>query len=247
MEFLIPRLSDILDIIFIAVIIYSIILVIKRIGGYEILAGLGLILIMYFIASVFKLQMVTSILKGLQNYWILVVVIIFQPEIRSVLAKTGQNHYLNPFRRKTPKTTYTTIVNAINAMSFRKIGALIVFEKSRKLTDFIQSGEVIDALISSKLLLTIFNNKTILHDGAVVIRKDRVFAVKVVLPLSQQLDYVQKYGTRHLAAIGVTENTDAFTVVVSEQSGDIAFAKNGVIHTNISTEELLQRLTDESK
>ncbi len=131
-------------------------------------------------------------------------------------------------------------------MSFRKIGALIIIENKSKLDNSIESGEIIDAQISVKLLLTIFNNKTILHDGAVIVRNERLYAVKVVLPLSESVEYSQKLGTRHLAGVGVTENTDAFSIIVSEETGKISVAKNGVLYSGLSIDELSQRIKDET-
>jgi diadenylate cyclase len=129
-------------------------------------------------------------------------------------------------------------------MSFRKTGALILVENKQSLDEFIATGEVIDARLSSKLLLTIFNRRTILHDGAVVLRGDRIIAVKVLLRLSRNVEYTQKFGTRHLAAIGVTEETDCLAIVVSEESGRISAAQNGAIFTDLSTEELAQIIAD---
>jgi diadenylate cyclase len=131
-------------------------------------------------------------------------------------------------------------------MAFRKIGALIVLENKQKLDDLISKGEVIDARISIRLLLTIFNNRTILHDGAVIIRNKRIYAVKVILPLSENFEYTQMYGTRHLAALGISEITDALTVVVSEETGAISVTKNGIIERDITIEEVSQKIKDET-
>jgi len=123
---------------------------------------------------------------------------------------------------------------------------LIVIENKRKLDNYIESGEIIDAQISVKLLLTIFNNKTILHDGAVIVRNERLYAVKVVLPLSESVEYSQRLGTRHLAGVGITENTDSFSIIVSEETGKISVAKNGVLHSELTIDELSQRIKDET-
>ena len=144
------------------------------------------------------------------------------------------------------KSFYSPLLNAVSIMSFRKIGALIIIENRRKLDNYIDSGEIIDAQISVKLLLTIFNNTTILHDGAVIVRNERLYAVKVVLPLSESVEYVQKLGTRHLAGVGVTESTDAFAIIVSEETGKISIAKDGVLHSGLTIDELSQRIKDET-
>ena len=246
MSFLIPKFIDIIDILVIAFLLYRLILLSKRTGGSQILLGLGVVILMYFLASVLHLEMMTSFLKVLKDYWVIAFVILFQPEIRGLFARIAQNHDFKSLFRSVKKSVYSPLLNAISIMSFRKIGALVVIENNRKLNDFIESGEYIDAQISIKLLLTIFNNKTILHDGAVVIRNNRIHACKVVLPLSENIEYTQKFGTRHLAAIGVTESTDAFTIVVSEETGNISATSKGEIFTNLSIDELSQKIKDET-
>jgi diadenylate cyclase len=138
-------------------------------------------------------------------------------------------------------------MDAISSMSFRKTGALIVIENKRKLNEYIHSGEIIDATMSLRLILTIFNPKSALHDGAIIIRGDRIMAAKVVLPLSRKPDYVKRFGTRHLAGIGITEISDAVAIIVSEQNSQISVARNGNISVNIAYEELLQIITDAVK
>ncbi|HHE38266.1 MAG TPA: TIGR00159 family protein [Candidatus Cloacimonetes bacterium] len=246
MSFLVPKFKDIIDILVIAFLLYRLILLSKRTGGSQILLGLGVVILMYFLASVLHLEMLTSFLKVLKDYWVIAFIILFQPEIRGLFARIAQNHDFKSLFRSVKKSVYSPLLNAVSIMSFRKIGALIVIENNRKLNDYIESGELIDAQISIKLLLTIFNNKTILHDGAVIIRNNRILACKVVLPLSENIEYTQKFGTRHLAAIGVTESTDAFTIVVSEETGNISATSKGEIFTNLSIDELSQKIKDET-
>jgi diadenylate cyclase len=246
MDFLMPRFTDLIDIILVAFILYRLIVLTKRTGGYQILIGLFLLIILFFTASVLNLTMITSFLRVLKDYWVIVFVIIFHPEIRSLILKlAGDRDFLKIFK-STSTYSYTPLLNAVSIMSYRNIGALIVIEKQRKLTDLIESGEIIDAQITLKLLLTIFNQKTILHDGAVIIRQNRLYAAKVVLPLSENIDYTRKLGTRHLAAVGITEKTDAFVIVVSEETGRISIAKEGELISDLSIDELAQRLKDET-
>lgn len=192
--------------------------------------------------------MLAYLLRMVKDFWVIALIILFQPEIRIILSKVGHGHVLFPFMKEPEKKAYYhAVLGAVSAMSFRKTGALIVFEKKTKLDEYISTGEIIDAKISTKLLLTIFNNKTILHDGAIVIRGDRIIAVKVVLPLTQNVEHVQEFGTRHLAAIGISDKSDAYAIVVSEETGKISFAEDGEILKDISVEELSQRLSDASK
>jgi diadenylate cyclase len=244
MSFLVPNLADIIDILMVAFILYNVIVLFRRTGGYQILLGLGVVLLMYFLASLMKLEMMTTFLRILKDYWVIVFIVIFHPEIRNVFRKAMSSKDVFSFFRGKKKTVNTPLLNAVSILSFRKIGALIVIENNRKLDHFVESGEIIDAKISTKLILTIFNNKTILHDGAAIIRGERIWAVKVVLPLSENLEYTQKFGTRHLAAIGISEQTDVFVIVVSEETGRISVVKNGDIFTSLSLDELSQRIKD---
>jgi len=246
MSFLVPRITDFIDILLVAFLLYRLILLTKKTGGYQILLGLGVILVLYFAASILNLRMITSFLKILKDYWVIVFVIIFQPEIRNLFTKLAGNRDLLSLFKTDNKYSFTPLLNAVSIMSYRNIGALIVIEKQRKLDEFIESGEMIDAQISLKLLLTIFNQKTILHDGAVIIRANRIHAAKVVLPLSENIDYTRKLGTRHLAAVGVSEQSDAFVIVVSEETGRISIAMDGELISNLSIDELAQRLKDET-
>ena len=246
MSILIPRITDIIDILIVAYLLYRLILLLKKAGGFQILIGIVAALIIYFTASILNLNMVSSILRVFKDYWVIVFIILFQQEIRNLFARLAQSHNLKSLFSDAKKSVFSPLLNAVSIMSFRKIGALIVIENSRKLNDFIESGEIIDAQVSVKLLLTIFNNKTILHDGAVVIRNNRILAVKVVLPLSENVEYTQKLGTRHLAAVGITEGTDAFVIVVSEETGRISVARNGELFPGLSIDELSQRIKDET-
>lgn len=247
MGFLIPNLSDIFDIIIIALVIYKIITTFEKTRTIQIMISILLILLFYFVATSFHLRMVTSILQSLKNFWILALIIIFQPEIRDLLTHSSQNITFSGIFRRANANIYAPILEAIGYMSQKRIGGLIVFEKNRKLEEFINSGEIVDAKVSAKLLLTIFNPKTMLHDGAVIIRKGKIHAVKVVLPLTKNIDHGRLFGTRHLAAIGISEMTDAFVIVVSEESGRISYARNGSLLTVQKLEELLPMIVDESR
>ncbi|MFC1897938.1 diadenylate cyclase CdaA [Candidatus Cloacimonadota bacterium] len=246
MEILIPKFTDILDILIIAFILYRLVILLKKAGGYQVIIGLLVAVIIYFTATLLELNMVTSLLGIIKDYWIVVFIILFQQEIRSLFARAAHSHDLRSLFKSAKKSVHSPLLNAVSIMAFRRIGALIVIENNRNLNDYIESGEMIDAKISVKLLLTIFNNKTILHDGAAIIRDDRILSVKVVLPLSENVEYTQKHGTRHLAAIGITETTDALVVVVSEETGRISVAKGGELITDLTIDELSQRIKDET-
>jgi len=247
MGFLIPTFTDIIDILFIAVILYCIFLVIKKSTAIEIIGSVLLIFFLYLLATILNLKMILSILRAIENYWVLVIIIIFQSELRNIVSQLSKSNHLISIFRSPVKITYSTILDAVAELSKKRIGALLVFEKNQKLDYYISTGEILDAELSSKLILSIFDTKNMFHDGAVIIRNDRIYAVKVVLPLSTNEEYAQAFGTRHLAGVGITEMSDAFCVIVSEQTGRISFAKDKRIQTDLILEELLQILTDETK
>jgi diadenylate cyclase len=247
MDFLIPTFTDILDILFITIILYSLFLVVKKSTAIEIISSVILLFILFTLAALFNLKMILGVLRGIQNYWVLIIVIIFQNEIKNILSQLSKSKNILSLFRNPIKVTYSTILNAVSVFSEKKIGALIVFEKNQKLDTFFSTGEILDAQLSPKLLLSIFNKSNLLHDGAVIIRNDRIYAAKVVLPLSENDEYARSLGTRHLAAIGITEISDAFCIVVSEYNSRISFAKDQKITLDVSIEELLQLLTDEAK
>lgn len=248
MSFLIPRFSDVVDIIVIAFLIYQALLIVRKSGANQVLWGLLFLFTLYFLALVFNLKMLGSVLSVVRNYWILALVILFQPELRSVLARLNLSKELGlAFKKKESGQQYTALIDAVSSMSFRKIGALIVLENKRRLNEYISSGEQIESNISTRLILTIFNTRSILHDGAIIIRGDRIMAAKVVLPLSKKAEYVHKFGTRHLAGIGISELTDAIAIIVSEQTGQISVAHGGKIQVKVAFEELVQIISDASK
>lgn len=223
-------------------------LIIRKSGGYQVLWGLLFILFLYFLASIFELQVLSSLLSGVRTYWIMAIVILFQPELRAIISKFNLARELQSvFNRTEGTSVYTPVIDAVSSMSFRKTGALIVLENKRKLNEYIHNSEVIDSVISTRLILTIFNTKSVLHDGAIIIRGNRIMAAKVVLPLSKNSEYSRKFGTRHLAGIGITELTDSVAIIVSEQTGKVSVAKAGTINTDIAFEELMQILTDAGK
>ncbi len=248
MSILIPQFKDIFDIVLIAFLIYQSLLMVRRSGGYQVLLGLVFIFVLYFVALVLELKMVSGILNAFRSLWVVALIILFQPEIRSLLAKFNVTQGISTAFKRRESISYSgALIDAVSAMSFRKIGALIVIENKRKLTDVIHGGETIDAAITLSLILTIFNSHSILHDGAIIIRNGRIIAAKVLLPLSKNPEYVKKFGTRHLAGIGITENSDAIAIIVSEQSGRVSLATGGIIQQDVAFEELLQIITDATR
>jgi len=247
MDFLIPTVSSIFDIIIVAVIIYCILLFLKKTIGIEIFSIVIIVLLLYFLAEIFNWKIMLRLLKGLQNYWILGFIIIYSGEIKSMLSQFSKSKNIITLFKNPVKMTINPLLDAISLFADTRTGALLVFEKNQKLDNYIATGEILDAKISSKLLLSIFNTATLLHDGAVIIRGERIYAAKVVLPLTKNEDFGRALGTRHLAAIGITEVSDAFCIVVSEQTGRISFTNDKNINIDLTLEEIYQILTDETK
>ena len=248
MSFLIPSLADIIDILFVAYLLYKIIIIFKERGGYQILLGLGIVVFLYFVASILNLRMTSSFLKIIKDYWAIAFLILFQNETRVFLAKMIKNSnslFKLKKSKETPSEVYEELLVAINIMALRHIGALIVIEKDYKLDDIISGkGTIIDAKLSAKPILAIFNTRAPLHDGAVIIRNGRLYAVKVTLPLTEIEEESKKLGTRHQAGLGLTEKTDAFVIIISEESGKISYAHDGKIFPRLSLDELSQKLKD---
>ncbi len=232
------------DIVIIAFLIYQALSIVRKSGGYQLLTGILLLFLLYLASVLVNLKMLSAVLGAVRNYWILALIILFQPEIRSMLARFNLSQDMGIFKKRENTNVFTTLVDAVSSMSFRKTGALIVVENKRKLNEFIQNGEPIDASISLRLILTIFNPRSSLHDGAIIIRGDRILAAKVVLPLTKKSEYVKRFGTRHLAGIGISELTDAIAIIVSEQNGHVSIAQGGVIQNNVAFEELMQIVSD---
>jgi diadenylate cyclase len=245
---MIPKFKDIIDIIVIAFIVYQTIIVLKKNGNVQLIIGILLLTAAYFLTSYMKLEMTNSLLTSIKSMWIIAIIILFQPELRSLLNKLNlTSDFLQSYKQNDDDGYVSSLIDAISAMAFRKIGALIVIENKKMLSEFINAGEIIDAKVSLRLILSIFNPKSVLHDGAIIIRHGRILAAKVVLPLSTKDEYKQQYGTRHLAAIGISEVSDAMAIVVSEQTGQVSVAVNSVIRQDVPFEELMQILTDASK
>jgi len=239
---------DIIDILIIAFVIYRTLLIIQRSGAYQVFYGVIIMFAVFLISNFLGLKMLGSLLGSLRSYWILALIILFQPELRSILAQlTMGKNFGSKTKRSERARINSTLIDAVSSMSFRKTGALIVLENKRKLNEFIHGADILDAELSLRLILSIFNPKSVLHDGAIIVRHNRILAAKVVLPLSKNPNYVKRYGTRHLAAIGITELTDAIALVVSEQSGKISIAHDGNIQSDIAFEELLSLISDAIK
>ena len=242
--------NGVLEIIIIAICMYQIMLWIKNTKAWMLLRGILVILVFIFLAKIFELTTILYLAEVSMNVLAVAAVVVFQPEIRRALENLGQKNILSaitPFDKKREQDKISlqmveNLVDACTSMSKVKTGALIVIEKSVRLTEYISTGIELDCLISSQVLINIFEHNTPLHDGAVVVRGERILAATCYLPLSDNTSLNKNLGTRHRAAVGMSEVSDAMVIAVSEETGNISLAYNGILKTAISEEILRKEL-----
>ncbi len=227
------RWQDILDILLISVILYKLLLIIKGTRAAQILIGLVVLLIAFLFSGYLGLYTMDWLIQSLWAQIVLAIVILFQPEIRRALAQMGEARFFPSFTSAEELKSLEEIVKASIALSNRKIGALIVIERDTSLKDFIEMGSPLDAKVSRELILSIFHPSSPIHDGAVVIRGNRIVAAGCFLPLTLSAELSKAYGTRHRAGIGLSEETDAVIIVISEETGGITTAVGGKLEKNL--------------
>ncbi len=236
------RWWDVLDILIVAYLIYRVVLLIRGTLAFQILLGMSILFMLLKGSEKYELNTLNRILIQFWQGWVLLAIVLFQPEIRRVLGKMGQQWKL--FRKRSVKmeSIIEEIGNAAASMSKSRIGALIVMERETGLANFREMGMPIDANISSELIRTIFYPHSPLHDGAAVIHNHRMAAAACFLPLTKNPLLARSLGTRHRAAIGLSEETDAAVIVISEERGTISLAVNGSLEKMSDSEQLKRRL-----
>ncbi len=240
-------IGDIFDIAIVSVLIYMLLRVTKRTRAQQVIKGLGILLVLAVISSWLNLSVINWMFSTLLQWMLLIIIIIFQPELRQMLEQLGRGSFSlrkkdGSDSRKKAEKAVDEIVRTAQNLSKRKVGALIVFQMNSKLDDICETGTAVDACISSMLLENIFEPNTPLHDGAVIIRDMRVCAAGCFLPLSENMGIDKKLGTRHRAALGISERTDAVALVVSEETGVISYTRGGTIHRYIDSRSLRELL-----
>jgi len=237
-------IHDLLDIVIVAVVLYRLLLMVRGTKAAQMLIGLVLLLVASIVARYFNLITLDWLLQGFWAYIVIGIIIIFQPEIRRALAKMGETPFLQAFTTAEELKSIEEIVRATASLANRKIGALLVLERETELRDFIEIGVPLDARVSRELLLSIFHPSSPIHDGAAIIRGNRVAAAGCFLPITLTADLKKTLGTRHRAALGITEETDAVAIVVSEETGAISLAMNGRLNEQLDMTTLRQLLTE---
>ena len=233
-----------LDILIIAILIYYLLKLLRGTRAVQMLVAIGLLMLFYRGARWARLEMVEWLLTTMLPYLAITLIILFQPEIRRALSRFGRNLSLMKFASGNPKDSHDDIVMAAEYFSQNRIGSLMVVERQAGLRTYIESGIPLDAKLSYDLLLSIFRPGSPLHDGAVIVEGSRVAAAGCFLPLSLNPLISKQLGTRHRAGIGITEDSDAVVVLVSEETGSISLASGGAIDTNLTPEELGDRLNE---
>lgn len=244
------KVTDIVEIIIIAFLAYHVIVWIKNTKAWMLMRGIVVLAVFILLAAVFKMNTILWLAKNSISVLATAAVIVFQPELRRALEKLGQKNFLtsivsfdkNKYSERFNEKTVDAIVNACYEMGKAKTGALIVIERDIMLTEYQNTGIAIDSLVSEQILVNIFEHNTPLHDGAVILRGDRIVAATCYLPLSENMGLSKQLGTRHRAAIGMSEVSDAFVVCVSEETGNVSYAVGGNITRAVAREQLREQL-----
>ena len=234
---------DILDILLVAVLFYRLLILVKGTRSAQMYVGLLVIVLVGLIARELDLIAIRWIVESLKTVWLIAFVILFQPELRHVLALFGRTRYFRSFLRGDHYGVLGEVVRAVETLASRRHGALIVVERNTGLRNFVETGTRIDAKVSAELLVTLFSPGSPLHDGAVILREDIVIAASCILPLTANPRISAMFGTRHRAALGLSEETDAAIIIVSEQSGDISVAFRGRLMQKLNEGELRSELS----
>lgn len=234
-------LRDALDIFIVSYVIYTAILLIRGTRAVQMLIGLFVVVLAYFGAQTFGLVTLNWLLTNVINYLVLIIIILFQHDIRRALTQFGRNPFFSQGNIEAPALIEEIIVACV-LMANRRIGTLIAIERRTGLNHYIEIGVTLDAEVSKELILSIFSPRTPLHDGAVIIQQGRIAAAGCFLPLTVDPEIPKTLGTRHRAAMGLTEETDAVVIVVSEETGTISLVVEGNIHPNMDSTSLRNEL-----
>lgn len=252
------QLTDVIEVLILTFLIYRVIIWIQNTKAWMLLKGIAVLGVFILIAAVFRLNTILYLAKNSLAVMATAVVIVFHPELRRALEKLGEKRLFSTMfsfesskgRKRFTEETRESILSASFWMGKEKTGALMVIEREIQLNEFEATGILLDSLVSSQLLLNIFEHNTPLHDGAVIIRGNRIVSATCYLPLSMNMNISKNLGTRHRAALGMSEISDALILVVSEETGAVSVAQGGVIHQGVTEEELrryLKELQDKSQ
>lgn len=245
-DWVIPiRLIDLIEIGLFALILYKLYQLMRGTIAVQIFAGVFILLALQFIVTVADMTLLGSLFRVIGDVFVLAVIILFQPEIRRLLLVLGQNPLIRRFfSQGTAEPLVEELIGAINSMRQQRVGALIAIERTTGLRSYVETGSLIQARLSSDLLQAIFYEKNPLHDGAVIIRNNRIEAARCILPVSSSTRLSPHLGLRHRSAVGLSETTDALVVVVSEETGKVSLALDGDMTVDVAPDTLRDEITD---
>ena len=244
-----PRLTitAVIDILLVAYLIYQFLMMVRGRRAAPILAGISLLAVVYLVSLWLRLELLRTILATLAPYTAFALIVMFQSELRRWLARLGRSQFLGLGGRLQRREVTQEILLAVAQMAQNSTGALIVIERDIGLRTFVESGIMLDACVSRDLLLSIFEPGGALHDGAVIIQRDRIIAAACFLPLTMNPVMIEQLGTRHRAAIGITEEADCLSIIASEETGRISIAAFGEIEFDVTLKRLEERLSGHAK
>jgi uncharacterized protein (TIGR00159 family) len=249
------RLLDIIDIVLVAILLYQLYILVRGTVALNIIVVIAVIYIFWWVTRALQMELLSSIIGQVIGVGVIALIIVFQQEIRRFLIYMGSryvdgnmislNRIFNMRFEAKPRIPIKSVLKAVMQMSQTKTGALIVIRRKSNLKMYTESAEILNSATSSRLITSIFNKTGPLHDGALVMDRDQLVAARVILPVTDKPDLPPEYGLRHRAALGISEVTDSLVIVVSEETGQISIAENGILRKNIGIKVLTQKLEEE--
>lgn len=244
LQFLRPGWTDLFEILVVAFLFYRILVVLQRTRAMQILLGLVLLGLGYWASRLLDLILIRTLLEAFFQYGAIAALVVFQPELRAALARLGQSRMIRVFQRLENSEVVDELVEAVQRLSRSRVGAIIAIEREVGLDGYAESGSTVQARVSAEMLATIFTPYSPLHDGAVLVRGDEIHTAGAILPLTQSSVPDRSLGTRHRAALGLSEETDAVVLVVSEETSQISVAQGGHLERDVSPERVREILTE---
>jgi len=238
------RWNDMVDILLVTVVVYRVLLLIRGTRAVQMLTGFGIILMGYFLSQKLQLHTLHTMLDQFFSNLIFILIIVFQEEIRKALTQVGRNPFFTSANTIEEISIIEEICQAAQTLAVQKLGALIVIERETGLKNYIEAGIPLDSKVTADLIISIFQTSSPIHDGAVIIRNARISSAGCLLPLSRDPAVKKEFGTRHRAALGLTHETDAVVVVVSEERAEISLAHHGTMERELNLESLRKHLLD---
>lgn len=239
------RWQDLVDILLVCIIVYRVLLLIRGTRAVQMLTGFGIILIVYYLAERFKFHTLHTVLVEFFNNLILILIIVFQDEIRKALAQVGRNPFFTSTNTIEEVAIIEEICQAAALLAQQRVGALIVLERETGLKNYVEAGTILDSKVTADLIVSVFHPSSPIHDGAMIIRNSRISSAGCLLPISRDPSINKELGTRHRAALGLTHETDAVVIVVSEERGEVSLCHHGLMNRDLDLSSLREGLLEQ--